>query len=271
MRVDSGGVGIEYDVHGPDDGPPVVLLHGFPDTGRLWRHQVPALTGAGHRVIVPDQRGYGRSDKPGDVDAYNILFLAGDVLAVLDDAGVERAAVVGHDWGAPVAWALAATVADRVEKVAALSVGHPSAFAAAGLAQREKSWYMLLFQFEGIAERWLSGDGWANFRAWSGHPDADAVIADLEADGSLTPALSWYRANVPPTALVEPPPALPAVPVPAMGIWSTGDFALLEDQMKASAAYCEAGFRYERIDGAGHWMQLQAPEAVNRLLVDFLA
>ena len=98
MRVDVGGVGIEYDVTG--EGPPVVVLHGFPVTGRLWRHQVPALADAGFRVIVPDMRGYGRSDKPSAVDAYAILALAGDVLAVMGAEGVERAHIVGHDWGA---------------------------------------------------------------------------------------------------------------------------------------------------------------------------
>ena len=220
MRADSGGVGIEYDVSGPEDGQPVVLVHGFPDTGRLWRNQVPALAEAGLRVIVPDMRGYGRSDKPADVESYNLLFLAGDVFAVLDDLGIERAAIVGHDWGAAVAWAIAAMGPDRVERMVALSVGHPAAFRLAGLPQQEKSWYMLLFQFPDIAERWLSENGWANFREWSSHPDADSVIADLERRRSLTPALNWYRANVPPEARVGPPLELPPMQAPAMGIWS---------------------------------------------------
>src|SRR3954468_15218141 len=98
-RAESGGVGIDYDVAGPEDGRPVILLHGFPDSARLWRNQVPALVEAGLRVLVPDQRGCGRSDKPAETDAYNLLFLVGDALAVLDDLGIERAAVVGHDWG----------------------------------------------------------------------------------------------------------------------------------------------------------------------------
>jgi pimeloyl-ACP methyl ester carboxylesterase len=270
MRAVSGGVGIAYDVAGPDDGPPVVLVHGFPDTGRVWRHQVAALAEAGFRVLVPDMRGFGRSDKPADVDAYNILLLAGDVLAVLDDAGVDRAAVVGHDWGAATTWALASFSPDRVERMTALSVGHPGAFRAAGLAQREKSWYMLLFQFREVAEQWLSADRWANFRAWCAHPDADDVIADLERDGSLTPGLSWYRANLPPESLVAPAPELPPVQVPAMGVWSSGDVALLEPQMEGSGRFCAAPFRYERLDGVGHWMQLEAPERLNDLLIDFL-
>jgi pimeloyl-ACP methyl ester carboxylesterase len=270
MRVDSGGVTISYEVTGPDDGPAVVLLHGFPDCGHLWRHQVPALAAAGFRVIVPDQRGYGQSDKPADVDQYNLLLLAGDVGAVLDDLGVAKASLVGHDWGASVTWATATVVPEQVEKMVALSVGHPSAYRAAGFPQLQKGWYMLLFQEEGLAEQWLRDDGWKNFRAWSSYPEAETVIAELEANGSLTPGLNWYRANVPPATLVGPPVQLPPLQVPAMGVWSSGDFALVEEQMTGSAAHCENGFRYERLDGPGHWMQLEAPDEVNALLLDFL-
>ncbi len=253
MRVDVQGVGIEVEVTG--EGRPVVLLHGFPDSGRLWRNQVPALADAGFRVIVPDLRGYGRSDKPDDVSAYAIPFLAGDVAAVLDHLELERAHVVGHDWGAALAWAVASFAPERVDHLVALSVGHPTAFGAAGLAQREKSWYMLLFQFEDVAERWLRDDGWARFRAWSRHPDADAVIADLEADGSLTPGLAWYRANVPAESLVAPSLELPPVQAPTMGVWSSGDFALVEEQMARSSEHVAGPWRYERLEGPGHWMQ----------------
>ena len=213
----SGGASIEYEVTG--EGRPVVLLHGFPDSGRLWRHQIAPLADAGFKVIVPDMRGYGASDKPTEVDAYNILYLVADVGAVLDDVGVERAHVVGHDWGAAVAWALAAMVPDRVDHLVALSVGHPATFRAGGYEQHEKSWYMLLFQFPGIAEQWLSNDGWANFRDWAGHPDADAVIAEVEANGSLTPALNWYRANIPPSPTLRHPVSSRRSPPPP---WACG-------------------------------------------------
>jgi pimeloyl-ACP methyl ester carboxylesterase len=269
MRVEHDGVGIEYDAEG--EGDPVVLLHGFPDSARLWRHQVPALRAAGHRVLVPDQRGYGRSDKPPAVADYSLLHAAGDVAALLDQEGLARAHVVGHDWGAAVAWVLGSLLPDRVDRLAVLSVGHPAAFAAAGEEQRQRSWYMLLFQFPGVAEQWLSNDGWANFRSWAGHPDADQVVADMDRDGSLTPALNWYRANIPPEALLQGPLELPPVTAPTMGVWSTGDFALTEAQMRDSAAQVAGPWRYERIEGPGHWLQLEAPDEVNRLLVDFLA
>jgi pimeloyl-ACP methyl ester carboxylesterase len=270
MRVDSDGVGIYYEVAG--EGPPVILLHGFPDSGRLWRHQVPALVDAGYRVIVPDQRGYGQSDKPDSVDAYNMLSIVADVGAVMADAGIERAHVVGHDWGAAVAWVLGAVAPQAVDRLVALSVGHPAEFRARdNFDQHEKSWYMLLFQFEGIAEQWLSDNGWANFRAWSRYPEADVVIAQLEADKSLTPGLNWYRANITPASYVAPAMELPDVQAPSMGVWSSGDVALTEGQMLRSANHVAGDFRYERIEGAGHWMQLEAPEEVNRLLLDFLA
>src|SRR5215475_9655870 len=226
-RAEADGVGIEYEVTG--QGRPVVLLHGFPDSGRLWRHQVPALADAGFQVIVPDLRGYGRSDKPEPVDAYSIPVLAGDVMAILAELQIGQAHIVGHDWGAALAWALASFAPGSVDHVAVLSVGNPATFLRT-LEQKQKSWYMLLFQFPGVAERWLSDGNWANFRAWGGHPDADQVIADLEANGSLTPGLNWYRANVPPESWVGPRMQLPPVQAPAMGLWSTGDFALSEVQ-----------------------------------------
>ncbi len=147
MKVDSSGVQLDVQVEGA--GEPVVLLHGFPDSKRLWARQVPALVDAGFQVIVPDQRGYGASDKPAEIDAYSIPFLAIDVTSILDALSIERAHVVGHDWGAAVGWATASFAPERVDHLVALSVGHPSSFGSAGMTQREKSWYMLLFQFPG--------------------------------------------------------------------------------------------------------------------------
>ncbi|HEU5002864.1 MAG TPA: alpha/beta fold hydrolase [Actinomycetota bacterium] len=268
MRSDMGGVGIEFDVHG--SGRPVVLLHGFPDTGRLWRNQVPALVDAGFQVIVPDLRGYGRSGKPEDVDAYGIPFMLQDVSGILAAVGAPRAHIVGHDWGAALAWAFAHLAPDQVDHLVAMSVGTPGAFAKAGFAQREKSWYMLLFQFAGIAEQWLSSNNWANMREWGGHPDHDAVVGELEASGSLTPGLNWYRANVPPEVLIEGFPDLPPVQAPTMGLWSTGDRFLTEAPMVDSGAYVVGPWRYERVEGASHWMQLDRPDVINRLLIDFL-
>ena len=273
MRIGVAGIELEVQVEEPADqreAPAVLLLHGWPDSHRLWRHQVPALTAAGFRTIAPDLRGFGASDRPEDVAAYGFAHILGDVVRVLDHLGIERAHVVGHDWGAAVAWAFGAIFPDRVDHLVALSVGHPAAFRAAGFPQREKSWYMLLFQFEGVAERWLSDDDYANLRSWSRHPDLEAVIADLSRPGALTASLNWYRANLPPAALVEPALEVPPVARPTMGIWSKDDMALVEENMTGSAAHVTAEWRYERIDGAGHWIPLEAPDELTALLLDFL-
>src|SRR5580693_89762 len=142
-RVNVDGVGTEYQVTG--QGTPVILLHGFPDSGRLWRHQVPVLVEHGFRVIVPDLRGFGRSGRPEDVASYRLPTIAGDVTAVLDAFGIQTAHVVGHDWGAAVAWMTAIVCPERVNKLTVMSVPH--LLAAPTLRQYEKGWYQLFFQF----------------------------------------------------------------------------------------------------------------------------
>ena len=270
--VDNAGTEIHYEVTG--EGTPVVLLHGFPDSGKLWRHQVSALTVAGYRVIVPDMRGYGRSARPVEVGAYDIPHLVSDVRAVLADLGVTRAHVVGHDWGAAVAWVLASVAPDTVDRLVALSIGHPATFRGRpgqlDLEQLEKAWFMLLFQFSGVAEEWLSANEWTNFRTLFHHPDEHDVIVDLEANSSLTPGLNYFRAIVNPESFLGPPLALPPVQAPTLGVWSSGDFALTEAQMTRSAEHVAGPWRYARLEGPGHWMQVEAPDRVNALLLDFL-
>jgi pimeloyl-ACP methyl ester carboxylesterase len=252
------------------EGATVLLLHGWPDTGDLWRHQVPALAGAGYRVLAPDLRGFGASSKPTDLAAYSADVILGDVLGILDVLGVERAHIVGHDWGAAFAWMTAALAPERVNTLTALSVGHPNTRSRSGILEREKSWYMLLFQFPEIAETWLSADNFANLREWSRHPDIDHVVERLADPAALTAGLALYRAILPARTLVEPPPALPSVTVPTLGIWSSGDAYLTESRMTASKGYVTGPWQYERIENAGHWIPLDAPEILNRLLLDFI-
>jgi pimeloyl-ACP methyl ester carboxylesterase len=269
LNVELGNVTLH--VRDSGTGEPVVLLHGWPDTGELWTHQIAALTAAGYRAIAPDLRGFGASSKPADVAAYATPAHVGDVVGLLDALDIPRAHLVGHDWGAAIAWVTAALAPQRVASVTALSVGHPASIRTAGWRQRQMSWYMLLFQFRGVAEEWLSANDFRNFREWSRHPQADSVAARLAEPGALTASLGIYRANLPPESLIAPPPELPPVTVPAMGVWSTRDLALTEENMTNSAKFVAAPWRYERIEGAGHWMQLEAPDALNALLLDFLA
>ena len=275
MRIEAGGLSFSVVVDGPETGPPVVLLHGWPDSSRVWRHQVPVLAQAGFRVVAPDLRGFGESDRPEGTKAYRAKALCGDVVGILDTLGIERSAVVGHDWGAALSWLLAsAFAADRVERLAVLSAGHPEAVRNAGPRQWQLSWYTLLFQFEGVAEQWLTMEDWANFREFCGgsdrYADVDAAIADLSRPGALTASLEWYRANMTPATLVAPPLGLPPVACPTLGIWGAQDPALTEAQMTDSGGYVKGPWRYERLDGCGHWLQLEAPDRINPLLLEFL-
>jgi pimeloyl-ACP methyl ester carboxylesterase len=264
------GDGVELSVLDQGEGPAVLLLHGFPDSARLWRHQIPTLLDAGFRVVAPDLRGFGDSGKPQEIEAYGFGHLIADALAILDDAGVEKAHVVGHDWGAAVAWALALLAPQRVERLVALSVGHPAAFAVRGLDQRRLSWYMLLFQFE-EAEALLRKDDWALFREWAAsHPDIEDAIAGFERPGALTAALNWYRASLHPRSELEPAGQLPPVQADTLGVFSTGDDFLVEAQMSESARHITGAWRYERIEAAGHWFMLEQPQRVSTLLLDFL-
>lgn len=253
------------------DGHPVLLLHGFPDSSYLWRYQIPALIQTGMHVIAPDLRGFGESDKPMEPELYSLPLILEDVVGILDHFQVNRAHVVGHDWGAVVAWMLAALYPNRVDRLVVLSVGHPAAFFDAGMEQREKSWYMLLFQFRGIAEELLTREDWQLFRDWlRHHAELEKWLKDLQRPSALTAALNWYRANVAPENLIPEKWALPNVLAPTLGIWSSGDAYLTETQMLLSANHVSGDWRYERIEAASHWIQLDQPETINRLLLDFL-
>ena len=265
------GDGVELAVVDEGSGPPVLLLHGFPDSSRLWRHQIAALVDAGFRAIAPDLRGFGDSDRPTDLEAYGVGKSVADMVAVLDALEIERAHVVAHDWGGAVGWALAAYAAERVDRFAVLSVGHPNALRQPSIEQRERSWYTLLFQLEGTAEELLRHDDWRLFREWTrGDGDTEHAIAGLSRPGALTAALNWYRASWPPDAELRDRTPFPSVAAPTLGIWSSGDNYLLEEQMTGSAEYVVGEWRYERIDGASHWLQLDAAEQVNALILEWL-
>ena len=259
--------GLTFNVFDEGAGEAVLLLHGFPDSHRVWRGQIPALLNAGYRVVAPDLRGFGQSEKPQSKDAYTIPNLIGDVAAILDASNVQSAHVVAHDWGATLAWCVAALLPDRVQSLTALSVGHPELFYTSSITQREKSWYMLLFQFPN-AEQLLADDDWQLFREWTrNHAETDRWIEALSAPGALTAALNWYRANIDPTVKTS---GIPRVPARTMGLWSSGDAYLTEQILAGSRRFVEGPWRYERIEDASHWLQLDRPQLVNGLILEFL-
>jgi pimeloyl-ACP methyl ester carboxylesterase len=264
--------GLQFYVRDAGSGAPVLLLHGFPDTGDLWRNQVPALVKGGFRTIVPDMRGRGRSSKPEAISEYRLPSMVRDVTAMLDTLGIRRAHVVGHDWSAAVAWLLAALAPDRVDRLVTISVGAPGAGTGPTLEELQKGWYRLLFLFEGVAEDLLQRDDWKLFRLFlGGAKDTDAYVSTLSEPGALTPALNWYRANLPVQALLGRTggPQLPMIKADTLGIWSTGDLYLTEEAMTRSKARVQGSWRYERFEGS-HWVPLDQPDRLNRLLLHFL-
>lgn len=270
--------GIELNVASAGSGPPVILLHGFPDRWQLWRHQLQALVQAGHQVIAPDLRGFGESDRPTEVAGYRMPTLIGDVVGILKAFGLDRADVIGHDWGAGLAWQLAIHQPALVNRLAVLSVGHGGSSVAAGIEQKQLSWYLLWFQVPGVAERVLPANDWDFFRSWAGSdsPDGsariDRQVADLSRPGALTAGLNWYRANISAERYVlTETPTGPTVSCPTLAIWSSGDRFLNEAQLTGSRQFVKADWRYERIEDADHWIPVSAPRRVSELLVDFLS
>jgi pimeloyl-ACP methyl ester carboxylesterase len=269
-RIEANGLGFEVSEEGA--GTPVVLLHGFPDTSALWRHQVAALTAAGFRTIAPDMRGRGRSDRPPEVADYALTKIVGDVTGIMDALGVERAHVVGHDWGAAVAWLVAMLAPTRVDHLVAISVGAPGAAGPPTLEALQKGWYRILFDIAGVAEDLIQRNDWYLARTLlegSGE-NIETYIANLSEAGALTAALNWYRANVPVQRLLGGAPPLPPVAAPTMGVFGTADVALTEDAMVKSASRVSGPWRYERLEGIGHFVPLDAADQLNKLLLDFL-
>jgi pimeloyl-ACP methyl ester carboxylesterase len=265
--VENEGIRLHVSVYGK--GPTILLLHGWPDTSALWDDVVPELVEAGYRVGVPDLRGCGRSDKPGEVESYKMAHLIGDVSSIIGALGNDRVTLVGHDWGANLAWAVAAYRPDLISRLVVVSVGHPTSFCSAGLEQQIKSWYMLLFLHEGVGEAFLRKSDHEVVRRWLRHPRYEDVIRELERDGQMTTHLLWYRANVAPDTFIAPPPDLPLIDVPVLGLWSSGDFALTEHQMTNSAQYCTKGFSYVRFEGPGHWLPLEAARELSHEVTIF--
>ena len=262
--------GLRFYLEDEGAGAPVVLLHGFPDTSYLWRRLIPDLVAAGYRAIAPDLRGRGRSERPTSVEDYRLTKVVSDVAAIMDALGVERAHVIGHDWGAATAWLFATLKPERVDRLIAVSVGHPSTRGKPSLDELQKGWYRLLFLFPDI-EASLQEDDWYLLRTLlQDGGDQQQYIEDLSEPGALTAALNWYRANISPQRLNAPPAQLPPIQAPTMGVFSTGDLYLTEDAMIRSAEFVRGPWRYERIEGVSHWIPSDAPEQFNRLALDFL-
>jgi pimeloyl-ACP methyl ester carboxylesterase len=263
-------------VQGPEDGEVVFLLHGFPETSYEWRSQLPVLASAGYRAVAPNQRGYSAGARPEDVADYEMTFLVDDVLRMADELGVERFHLVGHDWGAAVAWVVAVTAPERLISLTTLSVPHPDAFATVladmTSCQYSASAYFDFFVMPTSQTTILANDA-AFFRdALLGTVDeavVDQYLAVLGTEEALGAALNWYRANV--AGRMFDAPSRGPIDVPTLFIWSDGDTALCRDGADLTEQYVNADYQFEVLEGVDHWIADHAPDALNTLLLEHLA
>lgn len=266
----------EYGPGSTDGGAPVLLLHGFPQTAASWEPVARRLAEAGHRVLAPDQRGYSPGARPPGRRAYRVEELVDDVVALADAAGLGAVHIVGHDWGAVVAWALAALRPERVRTLTAVSVPHPAAFVKALVSSRQiaLSWYMYAFQLPGVAERVLGRPGAlaaAARRAGQSPERARRDEAALAAKGglrsALTGAINWYRAmpwwehrGLPLT-----------VGAPTLMVWSDGDVAVSRAAVDGTPRWVTGPYRLEVLSGVSHWIPDEVPDRLADLVLEHVA
>lgn len=264
---------------GPADGPLVILLHGFPEFWYGWQHQIDTLAEAGFWVWAPDQRGYNLSDKPKGIASYGIDTLAADVVGLINAAGREKAVVVGHDWGAAVAWWTAATYPERVERLVVMNVPHPAVmkrFASRDPGQMLRSWYMVFFQLPWLPETLSRLGNWAvlvrTLRKSSrpgtfSNADLQQYKAAWSQPGAFTAMVNWYRA-----ALQKPPSRRSdiRITVPTLLIWGVRDQFLKREMAQLSIDRCDNG-RIVFFENATHWVQHEEAERVNELIKEVVS
>jgi pimeloyl-ACP methyl ester carboxylesterase len=282
------GVTLNVALAGDPEKPAVILLHGFPESHRTWRELAPRLEGE-FRLVMPDQRGFAGSDRPQEVDAYKTDKLVDDLFALADALGIERFALVGHDWGGAVAWAAALRGERRLTRLAIVNAPHPVIFQKSLIEsedQRKASQYITAFRTPGF-ERAVEAMGYEAFfeKTFSGHVDLAKIpeaekhqyLADWSQPGALTAMLNWYRAAnliVPPPGIAVPLPdlllrAFPRVKVPTLVIWGMKDRALLPLQLDGLEELVD-DLQIERLVDAGHFVPWESPDEVAAALRLFL-
>jgi pimeloyl-ACP methyl ester carboxylesterase len=277
VAVDTNGISLHTRQAGPEDGPLVVLLHGFPEFWYGWHRQIKPLADAGYRVIVPDQRGYNRSDKPDGVDSYHIETLAADVVGLLDVADRKTAAVAGHDWGAAVAWWLALSYPERIESLTAVNVPHPTVMETTlrnSLSQLRKSWYMFAFQLPALPEAISTANNCRVLRRGltnSSRPgtfsatDLERYRAAWQQPDALTAMINWYRAM----GRYRPQPPRQQVSVPTLVMWGQQDDFLASTMADESLDYCDDA-ELVSFPSATHWVLHEEPEETTDALLAHL-
>jgi pimeloyl-ACP methyl ester carboxylesterase len=261
--------GLTFDVRdtGPLDGTPVVLLHGFPQDSRCWDQVAPLLHEHGYRTLAPDQRGYSPGARPPHRTGYRTTELVADIVALIETADLGPVHLVGHDWGAVVAWSVAARHPDLLRTLTAVSVPHPAAFLRSMLTSPQllKSWYTLAFQLPWLPERELRSRRFERALRSTGQSRGAAArdAALMRQPGAAHAALGWYRAMVLSPSLT----AAPKVRVPTLYVWSDGDTAVGPWGGERNPEYVDAAYTHTVLEGVSHWIPDEAPDRLAELLL----
>lgn len=258
-----------------------LLLHGFPESRFSWRHQLPVLAAAGWRAVAPDLRGYGDSDRPPGLEPYRLEHLTADVAALFETLGAKRRLLIGHDWGAMVAWSAAMEKVCPLDGLIVMNVPHPAVMRsvmAHSWAQRRRSWYMAFFQLPWLPEAALTAKGaQAVARAFTdmavdktAFPPAitDVYRQNALKPGAMTAMINYYRANL--RALGDAGTPTPVIDVPTLMIWGEEDTALGLELTEGYGPYVR-DFTLERLPRVSHWVQQEAPDAVNARMLAWMA
>jgi pimeloyl-ACP methyl ester carboxylesterase len=255
---------------GPPEGRPVLLLHGFPQTGLVWQRQIAALAAHGYRVVAPDQRGYSPGARPQRPEDYRIGLLVDDVVAISEQLGWAAFDLVGHDWGGAVAWWTAHAHPGRVRTLTVVSTPHPGALATTlrtDQDQRARSHYMIDWRETPATEERMLADDARELRDFYAEKvprdSADAYVRHLSRPGALTAALNWYRAG-------RPDGPIGVVDVPTLYVWSTEDSAFGPAAAQETRRWVKGPYRFETLRGVSHWIPEEAPETLSRLLLEHL-
>ena len=251
-----------------------LCLHGFPEHAVSWRRQMPVLAGMGYRVWAVNQRGYGRSTRPPAIADYALPHLVADVAGLVDASGARSTVLIGHDWGAMVAWCFAAGQVRPLERLVIMNVPHPLCFRAALQHPRQmlRSWYAVFFQVPLLPDRMLASGGGAPVRRMFAGlrlpPDVlDTYAAQAAEPGAATAMLNWYRANRHPGAGL--PDLARVIETPTLVIWGEDDVALDLICLEGTERYVRT-LTLRRLPGVSHWVQQDTPDVVNGLLREFL-
>lgn len=276
--VDANGLTFTVEEAGAGDAV-AILLHGFPENRSSWRHQMQPIADLGWRVVAPDMRGYGDSSRPLALADYRINHLVDDVAALFDACGAKRRLLIGHDWGAAVAWAFAIGKAQPLEGLVVMNVPHPSVFRdvlRGSWAQRRRSWYIAFFQLPRVPEAALTARGAAIIGRMFSDMAVDktafprSVLQGYRTaalkPGAMTAMLNYYRANL---RSLPPAGAVPMVETPTLMIWGEEDVALGIELTEGYRPFV-ADFTLRRLPGVSHWVQQEAPGRVNAALADWL-